>query len=193
LTWYADEVLAQQDVAPERIRPLRRVEYETLVERGLFADARVELLCGALVEMTPQGPAHADAVARLAAALTHALPPDVIVRSHSPLALSDDSEPEPDIAVVPAGDYRDAHPSHAMLVIEVADSSLRKDRRIKTALYARATIPEFWLFNLAERIVEIHRQPAGDRYQEIMQIDFGGELTAAAFSELRIRLSDLLG
>jgi Uma2 family endonuclease len=185
-------VLAQEDVAPERIRPLRRVEYEALVEQGMLADARVELLCGALVEMTPQGPAHADVVARLAAALTRGLPSGVIVRSHSPLALLDDSEPEPDIAVVPGGDYRSAHPSRALLVIEVADSSLRKDRGIKAALYARAAIPEVWVFDLVAQVAEVHRHPSGDRYREITPIDVGGELTAAAFPDLRIRVADLL-
>ena len=170
---------------------MRRVEYEALVEQGLLADARVELLCGALVERAPQGPAHADVVARLAAALTRALPSAVIVRSHSPLALLDDSEPEPDIAVVPGGDYRSVHPSRALFVIEVADSSL-KDRGIKAALYARAAIPELWVFDLVAHVVEVHRQPSGDRYREITPVDAGGELTAAAFPDLRIRVADLL-
>jgi Uma2 family endonuclease len=108
---------------PDRIRPLRRIEYETLVERGLFHDARIELLCGALVEMRPQGPLHANVVRRLSGWLIRGLTETVQTRVQSPLAHSDESEPEPDIAVVPAGDYDHAHPTGALLVIEVAESS----------------------------------------------------------------------
>ena len=88
-------------------------------------------------------------MAKLAASLGRALPPGFEVRTHSPLAVSDDSEPEPDVAVVSAGDYSTRHPQTALLVIEVADSSLQKDRRVKAALYAAAGIPEFWLVDLA--------------------------------------------
>lgn len=153
-------MLAQQQVVPDRIRPLRRIEYETLVERGLFENSRVELLCGALVELSPQGPRHANVVSRISERLIRELPDTVRTRVQSPLALSEDSEPEPDIAVVPAGDYDNAHPSRALLVIEVAESSLQKDRGIKTALYAIAGIDEFWLVNLTDNLVEVHRRPA---------------------------------
>jgi Uma2 family endonuclease len=185
-------VLAQRDVWPERIRPLRRVEYDALVERGLLADARVELLLGHLIEMTPQGPLDADVVAKLAALLGRALPSVVEIRSPSPLAVSDDSEPEPDIAVVPAGDYRTSHPNRAVLVIEVAETSLLEDRGIKTALYATAEIPEFWIVNLTEKIVEVHRRPGQGRYAEIQRIDRRGIVGPAAFPEVQIRVGDLI-
>jgi Uma2 family endonuclease len=185
-------VLAHQDVWPERIRPLRRVEYDALVQQGLLADSRVELLLGSLVDMTPQGPLHADIVARLAAQLTRSLPADVQVRSHSPLAVSDDSEPEPDIAVVRAGNYRSGHPQQALLVVEVAETSLRKDRSIKSALYATADIPEFWIVNLAENVVEVHRHPSDRRYTIIERIEREGTLTAEAFPQVRISVADLL-
>jgi Uma2 family endonuclease len=167
-------VLAQQDVWPERIRPLRRVEYDALVSQGLLAESRVELLLGNLVEMTPQGPLHADVVAKLAARFGRALPPDVEVRSHSPLALSEDSEPEPDIALVPAGVYSTEHPRQALLVVEVADTSLAKDRRIKSALYATAGIPEFWLVNLTEKLVEVHRDPVAGSYTDVQRVGRDG-------------------
>jgi Uma2 family endonuclease len=111
---------------------------------------------------------------------------------HSPLALSDDSEPEPDIAVVPAGDYATAHPGRALLLVEVADASLRKDRGIKTALYAAAGIPEFWLVNVPDHVVEVHRHPSAGRYSEIRQVGKDGYLEALAFPALKIPVSDLL-
>ena len=185
-------MLAQRDVLPDRIRPLRRIEYESLVERGLLADSRVELLLGALIEMTPQGPLHADVVSRLVERLVRQLPDNVRTRVQSPLALSDDSEPEPDIAVVPAGDYGAAHPSRALLAIEVADASLPKDRGIKTALYATAGIPEFWLVNLRDKIVEVHRQPSSGRYADIRPVGTDGQLEAQAFPGLKIPVSEIL-
>lgn len=185
-------VLAQQDVWPDRIRPLRRIEYDSLVERGLLADARVELLRGALVHMTPQGPLHADVVARLASGLVRALPVDVVVRTHSPLAVLDESEPEPDIAVVPAGDYSTAHPSEALLVVEIADTSLRKDQAIKAPLYAEAGIPEFWLVNLVDHVVEVYRRPEAGRYRDVRSLDSQGDLVPAAFPDVKISVAELL-
>jgi Uma2 family endonuclease len=184
-------VLAHRDVWPDRIRPLRRIEYESLVERGLLADSRVELLLGALVDVTPQGPLHANVVRRLGERLVRELSGDVHTRVQSPLALSDDSEPEPDIAVVPAGDYDHAHPNRALLVIEIADTSLQKDRGIKTALYATAGIPEFWLVNLTDKSVEVHRHPSSGRYADIQRVGMGDGLTALAFPMLRILVSEI--
>jgi Uma2 family endonuclease len=185
-------VLAQRDVWPDRIRPLRRIEYESLVERGLLADSRVELLFGALIDVTPQGPLHADVVSRLGERLVRELPRDVRTRVQSPLALSEDSEPEPDIAVVPAGDYHTAHPTRALLIIEVADTSLQKDRGIKTALYAMSGIPEFWLVNLAEKIVEVHRHPSAGRYADIQRVGTDGHLEPVQFPGLKIPVLDIL-
>jgi Uma2 family endonuclease len=185
-------VLTQSAVWPDRIRPLRRIDYESLVAHGLFDDARVELLVGALVEVSPQGPRHADVVRRLGERLIRALPEGYQVRTHSPLALSDDSEPEPDLAVVPEGDYRSKHPTHAVLVIEVADSSLQKDRGIKTALYATAGIAEFWLVSLPESIVEVHRHPSAGRYSDVERIDARGQLAPAAFPTVRVPAAEIL-
>ncbi len=184
-------MLAQREVWPDRIRPLKRVEFDSLVESGLLADTRVELLLGSLVDVSPQGPLHAEVVQRLAERLIRELPGVVRTRVQSPLALSEDSEPEPDIAVVPAADYSIAHPHRALLVIEVADTSLQKDRGVKTALYATAGIDEFWLVNLTERVVEVHRRPSAGRYGEIERVDVTGELEAGAFPALRIPVSSI--
>ena len=190
-SWYISRVLAQREVWPDRIRPLRRVEYDSLVESGLLADDRVELLLGALVNVSPQGPLHADVVQRLAERLIRELPAEVSTRVQSPLALSDDSEPEPDIAVVPAADYSGAHPHRALLVIEVADTSLPKDRGVKAALYATAGIDEYWLVNLTERVVEIHRRPSAGRYDQVERVGASGQLTHVAFPSLRIPVAGI--
>jgi Uma2 family endonuclease len=176
----------------DRIRPLRRIEYDVLVERGLLADARVELLAGALVEMSPQGPVHATVVARLARHFIRGLPDEVDVRVQSPFAAADDSEPEPDIAVVPAGDYTKAHPDRAVLIIEVAESSLVKDRGLKAALYATAGVPEFWLVNLVERVVEVHRRPVSGRYEDITRRRAGDVLAPEAFPSATIEAAAVL-
>lgn len=184
-------VLAQRAVWPDRIRPLRRVEYESLVERGLLDESRVELLSGTLVEMSPQGPLHAEVVTRLAERLIRDLPRAVQTRVQSPLALSDDSEPEPDLAVVPAGDYRQAHPAQDLLVIEVSETSLEKDRGVKTALYAAAGIPEFWIVNIPAQTIEVHRQPSAGRYTTIVCLGRGDAVAPAAHPAIRIAVGDL--
>lgn len=102
-------MLAAREIWPDRIRPLKRVEYDRLVESGLLEESRVELLLGSLIAMSPQGPRHAEVVSRLAERLVRDLPPHVLTRVQSPLALSDESEPEPDLAVVPRADYGTAH------------------------------------------------------------------------------------
>lgn len=182
-------MLAQEEVWPDRIRPLKRVEFDSLVESGLLADSRVELLLGVLVEVSPQGPLHADVVQRLAERLIRELPVEFCTRVQSPLSLSEDSEPEPDLAVVPAGDYSRSHPQHALLVVEVADTSLQKDRGVKAAIYAAAGIDEFWLVNLTEKVVEVHRRPAAGGYGEAKRVDISGQLDLMAFPALRIPVS----
>lgn len=191
--WYTARVLAQRDVWPDRIRPLRRAEYDSLVARGLLDDTRVELLHGTLVEMSPQGPLHADIVSRLFERLVRLLPGHVRTRAHSPLALSDDSEPEPDIAVVTSDDYRHAHPQQALLVIEVADSSLRKDRGVKAALYATAGVAELWVVDLNDRSVEVYREPIDGFYASIVRVDMNGSLIPSAFPAIAIPVAELLG
>ena len=103
---------------PAQVRPLRRVEYDHMIESGIIGeDERLELLYGFLVAKEPQGAPHAGGTQRLMKLLILALGDRAEVRAHSPLAVSDYSEPEPDIYVTPAGDYWTDHPSRAYLVI----------------------------------------------------------------------------
>jgi Uma2 family endonuclease len=145
-----------------RQRRIKVEEYHRIIAAGILReDEPVQLIDGVLVAMTPQGPPHALVIQRLTRLLIQALGEAFEVRPQLPLTLDDDSEPEPGLAVVRAEDARSRthHPRTALLVIEVAGESLRLDRQSKAALYARAGIPEYWIVNLAETRVEVHRDP----------------------------------
>ena len=142
-------------------RRWRRPEYERLVDLGIFVGERLELLDGVLVVREPQGSSHAAIVTQIGQVLAEAIGPGWHPRLQAPLALGEHSEPEPDVAIVTgrARDYIAAHPTTAVLVIEVADSSLRLDRRFKAEVYARAGLQEYWIVNLVDGALEVHREP----------------------------------
>jgi Uma2 family endonuclease len=140
-------------------------------------------------------------VARIGQALTAAFGPRWHPRLQSPLALGEHSEPEPDIAVVAGAplDYLEAHPTTAALVIEVADSSLRLDRRFKAAVYARAGLQEYWIVNLIDRTLEVHRDPqppvegAEDwTYRSVEVLRQPAVVTPLDAPDARIAVADLL-
>lgn len=161
-----------------------------MVELGLFQDERVELLWGVLIKMSPQYAPHASTVQKLTELLVEQLRKRFSLRIQLPLALSGDSEPEPDVAVVARGDYQTEHPTTAHLVIEVSDSSLEIDRR-KAAIYAAARIPEYWIVNLQARTVEMYSSPDADRYAEVRTVR-AGELRPMAISDVSIALDEIL-
>jgi Uma2 family endonuclease len=112
----------------------------------------------------PQGAPHYAAIMKTAKALEAAFGPGWTVRTQGPIGLDDDSEPEPDLAVVP-GDpdhYVREHPSRPVLTVEVSESSLAIDRRHKGSLYARAGLPDYWVLNLVDRVLEVYREPVAD-------------------------------
>lgn len=154
-------------LAPEKPRPLRRREYEQLVDLGAFEDERIELLRGQLVTMSPQGASHATVTARIAQFLIRALDDSFDVRSHSPFAATDDSEPEPDVSVSRKQRRRAYHPSKALLLVEVAESSLRKDRKIKSAIYAENGAPEYWIFDVRSKTVFVYTRPYDGVYTHV--------------------------
>jgi len=157
-------------------RKFTREEYYRIAETGVFDGERVELIEGEVVQMSPIGPAHTVSVHAVFACLLSLLGEHYFVRMQSPLSLGD-SEPEPDVAVVSGkpGDYREAHPTSAVLAVEVAQSSLDYDRVVKGRLYAQAGIPEYWLVNLEERCVEVYRDPSADRGYRFKRIYTPGE------------------
>lgn len=146
-------------------RQWTRAEYERLVDSGFFRpDEPVELIGGQLIVSEPQGSPHAAAVGLAGDALRAVFGRGWTVREEKPVALDDDSEPEPDLAVVPGEhrDYAGGHPARPVLVVEVADSSLAWDRNVKGSLYARAGIEDYWIVNLVDRVVEVYRDPVPD-------------------------------
>jgi Uma2 family endonuclease len=187
--------------ASVKTRRWRRVEYERLVELGMFTGERLELLDGLLVVREPQGSPHAAIVGQVGHVLEGAFGAGWHVRLHAPVALDDDSEPEPDVAVV-AGEFRDyvsGHPSTSALVVEVAESSLRLDRRVKTGLYARAGLREYWIVNLVDRVLEVYREPqptadpaSGAIYLSVEVLRPPGTVTPLAAPHARIPVADLL-
>jgi Uma2 family endonuclease len=147
-----------------------REEYERMAAAGLFPpDQRVELIEGVVYDMTPQSSFHATAVRLVEEALRSIFSKGYDIRAQMPLVLDPDSEPEPDLAVVQGTvrDFRDAHPTTAVLVVEVADSSLGHDRRRKAPLYARHGIPELWVIDLRGESIQVYREPAGTAYRSV--------------------------
>ena len=163
--------------APFTSKRWRRVEYERLVDVGAFEGEPLELIGGQLLVAEPKGSPHAAAVGMAGDALRAALPPGWTVRLQDPLALDDDSVPEPDAAVVRGrhADYRHAHPARAALIVEVAESSLAFDRAQKGSLYARAGIADYWIVNLEDRVLEVYRDPGPD-----LTAPFGWRYTSVA-------------
>lgn len=185
-----------------RTRRWTRREYDRLVHLGvLHEDEPVELLAGQLVVAEPKGSPHATAVGLAADALRAAFGAGWAVRVQDPIALDEDSEPEPDVAVVPGRhrDYVAAHPARFALVVEVADSSLAFDRHYKGSLYARAGVADYWIVNLLERRVEVHRDPTPDagsefgwRYRVVRAFPPGTSIAPLAGAEASVPVADLL-
>lgn len=172
-----------------------RAEYERIVDAGGFAPGvRVELLDGKIIDMSPQKSAHATAVGLVEEALRTCLPHGFHVRSQKPLALDDRSEPEPDVAVVPGRlrDYADTHPRTAVLIVEVADSSLAYDRTSKATAYARNGIGEYWVLNLRERVLEVHREPAEQGYRNRAVLGTAEQIAPLVAPGACVHIDDLL-
>jgi Uma2 family endonuclease len=186
-------VLEPSLILPEKPRPLKRTEYDRLVAMGAFENERVELLYGTLVAMSPQDPRHTSPIGQLTMLLAPALVGRALVRVQAPIVAADESEPEPDLAVVPLGDYRSAHPDRAHLVIEVAVSSAKKDRLVKAPLYARSGFDEYWLVDVAAGRIEVYRGPSADGYRLISEHGAGETIHIEAFPNVAIRVDDVFG
>lgn len=172
-------------------------DYHAMADAGILTqEDKVELLDGEIVKkMTIHSP-HASCVDRLNYLFVRSLGDRAVVRVQNPVQLDDWSEPEPDVSLLrPKGDfYAAGHPMppDVYLIIEVADTSLARDRFVKTPLYARAGVRELWIINLPARCIVCHRQPSSDGYREIRTID-EGTLSPVAFPELELEIAELLG
>jgi len=185
-----------------RTRRFTRAEYERLIDLGVFQPGEdIELIGGELMVAEPQGAPHYTAIRKTAKALEAAFGPGWEVRTEGPIGLDDESEPEPDVAVVPGApdDYARAHPSRPALTVEVAESSLALDRQRKGSLYARAGLPDYWVLNLVDRVLEVYREPAPDsatpfgwRYARSEVFDASARVTPLAAPGSSIPVSQLL-
>jgi Uma2 family endonuclease len=179
--------------------PHRRVtvdEYERMIEAGILGeDDRVELIRGEIVEMCAIGIRHAACVTRSSNLLTRRLGPEFLVSTQNPILIPDDGQPEPDLAVLRADYDEDRRPAPAdvVFVIEVSDSSLDYDRRHKLPLYARAGIPEAWIFNLTADRIERHTDPGTDGYRSIAFAERGQSLPSTVLPDLVLDVTELLG
>lgn len=170
-------------------------QYFGLVERGLLCpDERVELLDGLIVAMPPQTPPHAGTIAVLDDLLQTRLGADMHVRVQLSLQVATSTVPEPDLAVVPGlpTAYFTHHPTSALLVIEVAQSSVAQDRLTKAAVYAAASIPEYWIVNLRDGVVEWFAEPRGGVYRRSGTALRGQVLSSAVLTGPPIAVDEVL-
>ena len=178
---------------PLSIRPLRRVEFDRMVQSGVFDEGeRIELLAGALVAMSPQGFLHSECAGELMTLLIRRLGDRAAVRAHSPFAAGEYSQPEPDVAVYPPRRYVRSHPDEALLIVEVADSSLRRDRGLTSEIYAQAGVPEYWIVDLVHGAVEVRTAPQDGHYTRTMTYGRGESIAVVAFPDIAIATDEFL-
>jgi Uma2 family endonuclease len=173
-------------------------QYHQMSEAGILTEGdQVELIAGEIIEMAPTGSRHAACVDRLNRLLNCRLGEQAIVRVQNPLYLSENSEPQPDVALVQlrADFYETGHPQpqDILLLIEIADTTLEFDRSVKTSLYASAGIAEFWLVDLKSQALEIYREPSLVGYQSVQKFQRNQSMSAQAFPEISFDATEILG
>ena len=190
------------DATAMQTRRWTRVEYDRLVDAEILGpEDRVELIGGHMIVKEPQHSPHATGIRLVAKALRQVFGEGWDVGAQLPIALDDESEPEPDVSVV-AGDprdYRDAHPKHPVLIVEVSLSRLGFDREQKGSLYARAAIQDYWVVNIPDRHVEVYRDPIPDsaapfgwRYARTVTLRAEDRVSPLAAPAGEISVADLL-
>jgi Uma2 family endonuclease len=183
--------------APLTRRRFNVDDYYAMARAGILGeDERVELLDGEVVEMTPIGIRHAACVDRLTDSFTRRFAGRAIVRVQNPVRLDGYCEPEPDVTLLrpPLDRYADAHPApeDVLLIVEVADTSLRRDRVGKLPLYAGAGIAEVWIVNVEDREIEVYRETVGARYAKVQRLR-QGSVAPLAFPDEAIEIEEILG
>ena len=173
-------------------------EYHRLGEAGILnEDDRVELIRGEIVQMSPIGSRHAACVARLNDLLIGRLRGRAVLWPQNPLVILPDSEPQPDIILLRhRTDFYAARlpePDDVALLVEIADTSLRYDRRIKGPLYAEAGIRDYWIVDVGSDVVEIYRDPAGGEFRVTERVGRGRTLTPVFFPDTSLPVNDILG
>lgn len=172
-------------------------EYNQMIEAGILTKYdRVELIRGEIVEMAAVGRRHAACVNRLNALFNQRLAEFVIVGVQNPVELEDNSEPQPDLALLRLRDdfYEAGHPQaeDILLLVEVADTTIESDREVKIPLYASSGISEVWVVDINQQCLEVYRQPSSNGYQIIQKYYRGQSLNIQAFSDVSFTVDEVL-
>ena len=207
MTLYAERQKSKagtaNDILPLSHRWLWTVkEFQRAYDLGVFGfDTRLELIEGEIIRKMPQNEPHSWAIRAMENALRRAFASGHDVRSQLPLVFGVRNKPEPDVAVVIGSfdDYKRKHPTTAVLVVEVSDSTLLQDRTAKAGVYARAGIEEYWIVNLPDNVLEVHRQPApmadqplGHHYRSIVRLTSTDTITPLGAPDSAIAVASLL-
>lgn len=184
------------------VNPLRWTtdEFQRAYDLGAFGfESKLELIEGEIIKKMPQNEPHAWAVQAVTEAVRPAFSVGHSLRIQLPLIFAPRSKSEPDVAVVVGSfqDYKRAHPTTAALVVEVSDSTLLMDQTAKAAIYACAQIPEYWIVNLPDGVIEVYRDPAvspplGPYFRSVTRLVPGDRLSPLAAPDFHISVSDLL-
>jgi Uma2 family endonuclease len=187
-------------LAEPKVRRWTKKEYYEAADLGWFDGQRVELIAGEVIEMAPQRDAHSQALTLADYSIRKVFANQYVVRVQSPLDFGNTSQPEPDVAVVrgtPRGIKH--HPKTAVLVIEIADTSLAHDVGRKASLYASRGIRDYWVVNLMDRQLEVRRRPVPDRsaafghsYADTTILRVGQSIAPLAARKTKIKVADLL-
>lgn len=169
-------------------------EYLRMGEMGILSeDDRVELIDGEIIEMSPIGDQHVEAVKRCTIAFAGLMVAGrAQVSVQNPLRVDEYNDPEPDLTLVEITSRGAPRPADVLLLIEVADSSLEHDRRRKLPLYARAGVPETWLLDLQGEALEVHREPRSDGYALVRRCRSGERVSPLLLPDITIAVEDLL-
>ncbi|MGZ8219557.1 Uma2 family endonuclease [Methylomagnum sp.] len=172
-------------------------DFYRMGEAGIFkADDRIELIEGELIDMAPIGSFHAGLNNRISRWMARLLGDKATPWTQSPIRLSRNSAPQPDFALLRyrSDDYAKSLPTAAdvLLLVEVADSTIRSDREVKAPLYARHGVPEYWLIDLPTRCIEVYLDPVGGRYQTVRTVE-SGLLAPSAFPEATLDVGEFFG
>jgi Uma2 family endonuclease len=179
------------------IRRLSVQDYHRMVETGILTpDERVELIEGQLYKMAAKGTFHRAAITRIKRLLERRLGNRVLLRFQDPVRLSDDSEPEPDVAVVQPDpfDYEDHHPTpeEIYLLIEVSDRTLKRDRKLKAPAYGRSGVREYWILDVNSRQLYVFREPRMEGYANQVVLAESDLIAPLAFPDCQVSVQDLL-
>jgi len=158
------------ELTSAELRRFTRREYDELVNKGYFEDEKIELLRGLLVTMSPEGDEHYSITSLIANVITRALPERFGIATNAPFCATDDSEPEPDICVFDRTRFPRTKPTESLLIVEVAYSSIRRDRNVKLPIYAEANVPEYWIILVATQTVEVYTEPRNGTYTKMEKI-----------------------